>query len=374
MTAEDEATKFQRDKAVFEQNCIQLRTLIQEFHKTPLMSATLTGGLVAVLSVFKQHDKQFEIFAVVVCALVALFNTMIGISCIRIRDVMESYIEKASLFSEDFGERSGKPSRPILASLGSFSIALGYAVMMWVTAAVAIVLPLTAYGFSVFNSMPFLMTLSGIAGWYFWARSRHNLDQRDRIIAFYENHGLQYIKDTESVDMSDVVGRFAVHLEKGARILDVGAGAGRDSKSLQNEGFAVVALEPCKTFVAHLQKVPNLEVWAFGAQEVEDVETFNGIWACASLIHFDEKELPKVMKRLCRALKPNGYFYMSFKNGDGVRVVKKDGMLFHDMTPERLNDFATESGLKVVEMWSNESKLRGKNDAHWNNVIAIKPF
>jgi SAM-dependent methyltransferase len=133
-------------------------------------------------------------------------------------------------------------------------------------------------------------------------------------------------------------------------------------------------LEPCKTFVAHLQKVPNLEVWAFGAQEVEDVETFNGIWACASLIHFDEKELPKVMKRLCRALKPNGYFYMSFKNGDGVRVVKKDGMLFHDMTPERLNDFATESGLKVVEMWSNESKLRGKNDAHWNNVIAIKPF
>jgi hypothetical protein len=65
---------------------------------------------------------------------------------------------------------------------------------------------------------------------------------------------------------------------------------------------------------------------------------------------------------------------MSFKNGDGVRVVKKDGMLFHDMTPERLNDFATESGLKVVEMWSNESKLRGKNDAHWNNVIAIKPF
>jgi hypothetical protein len=120
---------------------------------------------VAVLSVFKQHDKQFEIFAVVVCALVALFNTMIGISCIRIRDVMESYIEKASLFSEDFGERSGKPSRPILASLGSFSIALGYAVMMWVTAAVAIVLPLTAYGFSVFNSMPFLMTLSGIGGW-----------------------------------------------------------------------------------------------------------------------------------------------------------------------------------------------------------------
>jgi SAM-dependent methyltransferase len=371
---EDDAMKFQREKAVFEQNCLQLRALIQEFHKTPLMSATLTGGLVAVLSVFKQHDEQFEVFAVVVCALVALFNAMIGISCIRIRDVMESYIEKASRFSEDFGERSGMPSRPILKWLGSFSIALGYAVMMWVMASVAVTLPIWAYGWSWFNALPCLMTLSGVGGWFLWAHLRHRRDREDPIIAYYDKQGQGYIEETMRIDMSDEVRRFARHLKEGARVLDVGAGAGRDSKTLQGEGFTVVALEPCRTFAEHLRGIPGIEVQQIKAQEMEEVETFDAIWACASLVHFDEKQLPKVMKKLCRALRPNGYFYMCFKNGAGVRIPSRNGILFHDMAPDRLNDLATESGLKVVEMWSNESRLRGRNDAHWNNVIARKPF
>lgn len=67
--------------------------MIQEFHKTPLMSATLTDGLLAVMSIFKDHDQHFEHFVVVMCALIALFNTMIGLSCIRIRDVMQCYTQ-----------------------------------------------------------------------------------------------------------------------------------------------------------------------------------------------------------------------------------------------------------------------------------------
>jgi hypothetical protein len=50
---EDKRIAFGREKAVFEQNCGQLRTLVQELHKKPLMSATLTGGLVTAMSVFK---------------------------------------------------------------------------------------------------------------------------------------------------------------------------------------------------------------------------------------------------------------------------------------------------------------------------------
>ena len=55
-------------------------------------------------------------------------------------------------------------------------------------------------------------------------------------------------------------------------------------------------------FAEHLRSITGLAVSEMKAQDVEEVETFDGIWACASLLHFDEKELPKVMQRLCRAL------------------------------------------------------------------------
>jgi len=373
MPVEDNGTKFQRDKAVFEQNCLQLRALIQEFHKTPLMSATLTGGLLAVMSVFKDHDNHFEEFVVVVCALIALFNAMIGLSCIRIRDVMQCYIEKASLFSEDFGERGGRPTKPILTELGNFSIALGYAIMMGVVALTAIALPLIAYGNKWFNAIPLVTTAIGLLAWYAWARWRHRQDYVDPVVAYYDKKGNDYIRETSPLDLKEEIERFARYLSAGARVLDVGAGAGRDSKTLLDNGFKVVALEPCKVFAEHLRSIKGLDVWEAKAQDVEEVETFDGIWACASLLHFDEKQLPKVMQRLCRALRPNGIFYMSFKNGDGVRLPAKDGIIFHDMTSDRLGKFAADNGLKVIEMWSNASRLHGTNEAQWNNIVARKP-
>ncbi len=373
MTVEDDATKFQRDKAAFEQNCLQLRALIQEFHKTPLLSASLTGGLLAVMSVFKDHDEHFEHFVVVMCALIALFNAMIGLSCIRIRDVMQCYIEKASVFSEDFGEKGGRPAKPIFKELGNFSIAIGYAIMMGVVALTAIVLPLVAYGCTRFNAIPLVTTAAGLLTWYGWARWRHRVDNVDAVVAYYDRKGHDYIKETEPLDMREEVERFARHLPTSARVLDVGAGAGRDSKTLLDKGFKVVALEPSKVFAEHLRSIMGLAVSEMKAQDVEEVETFDGIWACASLLHFDEKKLPKVMQRLCRALRPNGIFYMSFKNGDGVRLPAKDGILFHDMTSDRLSKLATDNGLKVIEMWSNASKLQGTNEAQWNNIVARKP-
>ncbi|MBM3578848.1 MAG: class I SAM-dependent methyltransferase [Alphaproteobacteria bacterium] len=374
MTVEPDGTKFQRDKAVFEQNCLQLRALIQEFHKTPLMSATLTGGLLAVMSVFRNHDEQFEEFAVVVCTLIALFNAMIGLSCIRIRDVMQCYIEKASLFSEDFGERGGRPTKPILAGLGNFSIAIGYAILMFVVALTAIVLPFAAYGCTWFNALPLIVTTLGLSLWYGSAHLRNRQDYVDPVVAFYNKKGREYIEETLPLDLTDVIERFAKHLPTGGRVLDVGAGSGRDSKSFLDRGYKVVALEPSKVLAVHLRGIEGLEVREEKAQNLEEVETFDGIWACASLLHFDEKELAGVMKRLCRALKPNGPFYTCFKNGDGVRLPAKDGILFHDMTPDRLNKLVADNGLKVIEMWSNKSRLHGSNEAHWNNVIARKPF
>jgi hypothetical protein len=42
---------------------------------------------------------------------------------------------------------------------------------------------------------------------------------------------------------------------------------------------------------------------------------FDGIWACASLLHVPAASFPDVASRLVGALRPGGAWYMSFKLG-----------------------------------------------------------
>jgi hypothetical protein len=50
-----------------------------------------------------------------------------------------------------------------------------------------------------------------------------------------------------------------------------------------------------------------------------------------------------------------------------------DGRLFHDMTDEDLARLARSRRLEIVEAWRSTPKLRGTNEADWNNLIARKP-
>jgi hypothetical protein len=108
MADDDKRLSFDREKAVFEQNCGQIRTLIQELHKKPIMSATVTGALVTAMSIFKTDER----YTIGLLALIAVLNAFIAITCLRLRDVSESYIEKASRFSADFGAKGGRPAAP----------------------------------------------------------------------------------------------------------------------------------------------------------------------------------------------------------------------------------------------------------------------
>ena len=50
------------------------------------------------------------------------------------------------------------------------------------------------------------------------------------------------------------------------------------------------------------------------ARQVEFKNQFNGIWACASLIHVDEGSTEGVLSNLGKALKTDGCLYASYIN------------------------------------------------------------
>ncbi|MGR5205469.1 class I SAM-dependent methyltransferase [Vibrio sp. PNB23_22_7] len=81
--------------------------------------------------------------------------------------------------------------------------------------------------------------------------------------------------------------------------MDAGCGSGRDSKNFLNLGYQVVAFDANELLVAlaskHLgQTVTRATFESFSAEP----ESFDAIWACASLLHVPSEDLPRTFSRL----------------------------------------------------------------------------
>ena len=104
-------------------------------------------------------------------------------------------------------------------------------------------------------------------------------------------------------------------------------------------------------------------------------ECFDGIWANASLLHIPAEELKAVFPNFIRGLKPNGYWFMSFKYGKGVK--ERDDILCYLQTEDSLKDFLKQfPELHLEEMWVVVGVNARHKPTNWINCIVkkIDPF
>lgn len=119
--------EFERERVCYEQNFEQARSLNGQMNQIPTVAITLTGGLwfAAGLTVKMQAQMRFGllIFA-------ALCDVGLGLAILRVRDVFHSYLEKLKVFHPpSFVE--GRPTRPKMGRLGSYSMVTVYALLMF---------------------------------------------------------------------------------------------------------------------------------------------------------------------------------------------------------------------------------------------------
>ena len=110
---------------------------------------------------------------------------------------------------------------------------------------------------------------------------------------------------------------FLAQLPPGASILELGCGAGGDTAEMLARGFEVRATDgsPEMAVVASKHLGRTVETLLF--HELDEVEAYDGVWANACLLHVPRTELADVLARIWRALKAEGVFYASYKEGDG---------------------------------------------------------
>jgi hypothetical protein len=100
-------------------------------------------------------------------------------------------------------------------------------------------------------------------------------------------------------------------------------------------------------------------------------ERFDGVWACASLLHVPKRSLPKVLKRLGTPLKVGGVMYASFKLGEGEAV--RGGRLFNDYDEGSFTDLLRSCPvLGTLEVWRTADLRPDRDDVTWLNVLLRK--
>lgn len=143
-------------------------------------------------------------------------------------------------------------------------------------------------------------------------------------VAYYNAHAQQVIDETLHVDMSALYDAFLPQLPENAHILDAGCGSGRDSREFLAGGYRVTAFDASEKLAALATKAISHPVSVRTFSQVTEHRAYDGIWACASLLHLPRQQIPHALARLWQALKPGGLLYLSFKQGEGNANVMAD--------------------------------------------------
>ncbi len=184
---------------------------------------------------------------------------------------------------------------------------------------------------------------------------------------FYNNNALGFFEGTVDADMSSNYTDFLVKIEEGSHILDAGCGSGRDAKKFKDLGYEVTAIDGSEAMCALASEYIGEPVQQVRFQEINFEAVFDGIWASASLLHVPSEELPDVLERLYKALKPQGVCYASFKYGEFEG--DRNGRWFHDLKEEKARELFTKAGFNVTKMWITGDVREGRGDEKWLNIL-----
>jgi len=188
---------------------------------------------------------------------------------------------------------------------------------------------------------------------------------------YYDQNADTFFKETVNIDMEDLYEPFMGLMPPKGKILDAGCGSGRDTLYFIEKGYDVVAFDYSEPLVELATEYTGQEILLKSFEDIDFVQEFDGVWACASLIHVAKNDIHSAIAKLEKSLKPNGVLYASFKYGDDEEVRK--GRFFNDYTESSIESLTKDiSSLRVINMWKTEDLRDDRKEEFWLNVLITK--
>jgi SAM-dependent methyltransferase len=172
---------------------------------------------------------------------------------------------------------------------------------------------------------------------------------------------------------------FVTDLGGSGRVLEIGSGGGRDALELERRGISVRRTDVSKGFVELLRgngfEADLLDPLTDDLADPRRPGTpYDGVWACACLIHVAREDLGTVLRRLADATRTGGRLHASVRDGDG----EDDSTHGSAVAPRRyvetywreaaLRSVLTDAGWVVSEI----RRCMGRPDDWWLSVRASR--
>ena len=197
------------------------------------------------------------------------------------------------------------------------------------------------------------------------------MNTTNKTLDYYNKQAKTFVQGTVDVEFSTLQNMFTSIIPNNGRILDLGCGSGRDTKAFLNKGYDVVSVDGSIEMSKIATEYIGKEVICSTFQEYEPEGVFDGIWACASLLHLTKEDIILVMNKLSKSLKTNGIFYVSFKYGDYIG--ERNGRFFIDLTEESFDEILKEiPSLKTKHECITSDARPGRENEKWLNVFLVK--
>ena len=138
----------------------------------------------------------------------------------------------------------------------------------------------------------------------------------DETLRFYTDNAATYARHRTSPS-GKRLDSFLESLPAGARVLELGCGNGMDAAHMLERGFDIDATDGTPELIVEARKRVGGRARVLRFEHLEAVAEYDGVWACASLLHVAAATLPHILQRIHRALRPGGVFVASYKGGNG---------------------------------------------------------
>lgn len=187
----------------------------------------------------------------------------------------------------------------------------------------------------------------------------------------------KFIEATVSIDFAELHKDFIPFIPKNpVRVLDLGAGIGRDASVLSSMGHTVTAAEPSEALLeAGKNLYPDSSIhWVqdslpdlqcLGSDVKFDFILASGIWH-----HLSPYEQALSMIRVFELLEENGIFAISLRNGPAGA-----GSVIFPTNAEKSVEQAEKTGLKTLLFIENQpSLMKGKEQVKWARLVLQKSW
>lgn len=192
----------------------------------------------------------------------------------------------------------------------------------------------------------------------------------NKTLEYYNQNAVSFVQGTRNVNFTDTQEKF-LRVLRGKKVLDFGCGSGRDTKYFMEAGLEVTAIDGSEELCKIASVYTGIPVRQMLFQEFDELDEYDGIWACSSILHLPKGELKSVFLKMIRALRKNGVIYTSFKYGDFEG--ERNGRVFTDFTEGSFNDFIKDlEEIAIEEQWITGDVRPGREEEKWLNLLLRK--